>query len=242
MAHQGVRIASAGSKFFGARIIADRLTERSGVDVNVETDHGHLLFDAALTSVLDADIVLLPDSMIDTLISKGAADNLGRVEIGTVSIAAATGKAGQIADVSHRGALIKTLIEADEIILTNAPTGTHILGVIAQLNLTTLLAEKIRRFDKSKDVNAYLVSQAGKQTRTVAFGPATEILAWKDKGVIYGGLIANEFQIRLPYSATLLTVSENVPAARAVLSELNSEEAHRAFAETGVEYIEPEVG
>lgn len=225
-------VASAGSTLFGARKAA-ALYSASGTApaIDVATDHGHLLHEQARAGTLAADIVMLPSDMIDDLVAGGHALEAGRITLGSVNIGAAVRTGASLADVSDRGALANALLRATEIVLTLAPTGEHMMGVIANLDLLPDVESRIRRFDKSVQVSAYL---ADAPAGALAFGPATEILAWCDKGVAWCGPIPEAFQVVLPYAAAILDASRNKAAAQTFLTFLASPEARAAFAETGV--------
>jgi ABC-type molybdate transport system substrate-binding protein len=227
-----LKIASAGSTLFGARKAA-ALYSASGAApaIDIATDHGHLLYEQAMAGALDADIVMLPTDMIDELVARARAAKAGSVALGSVNIGAAVRTGAAPADVSDRGALADALLSASEIVLTLTPTGEHMMGVIGTLGLLPDVECKIRRFDKSAQVNAYI---ADAPSGALAFGPATEILAWCDKGIAWCGPIPDEFQVELPYTSAILASSQNRAAAQDFTAFLARADARAAFAETGV--------
>lgn len=226
-----LKIASAGSTLFGARAVANQFATANNVIVDVATDHGHLLLTSALACDLDADIVMLPADMLDQLIHAGRVSPDNRVEIGSVNIGAAIGANSTPPDVSSRATLSNALLGADEILLTLAPTGEHMLGVINQLGMGEQLAGKTRCFDKSIHVNIYLLKA---KHNALAFGPAPEILAWQDRGIQWAGAIAKEFQVTLPYSAVRLTDCSDIALADKFLQYLALSASRTSFAATGV--------
>ena len=231
----GLRIASAGSALFGLRA-AVALPARAAAgfeadDLSIFTDHGHLLFERARNGTLAADVVLLPAEMIEDLQREGRALAQGRIELGSVAIGACVRDLGPPADVSTRHALRSALQDAEEILLTLAPTGEHMMGVIEILGLTAATEGKIRRFDKSTEVNARI---AATDMRVLAFGPATEILAWRDRGVRWCGPIPEEFQVALPYAAAVLSNSGRVAESARFTALLASSAARACFRQSGV--------
>ena len=60
-----------------------------GIPVQVATDHGHHIHQAALRGEADADVVLLPADMTAALAAAGVADGGTKVAIGSVRIGAA---------------------------------------------------------------------------------------------------------------------------------------------------------
>ena len=116
----------------------------------------------------------------------------------------AAGLSGAALDVAHYGwgTIGRTLEpqrlakEADAVLLTLAPTGDHLLAVIAGLGLTEAITGKLQRFDTATLLNRHLAEKAG--AGTLGFGPSTEILAWRGKGVAWAGAIPDEVQVVLP--------------------------------------------
>ncbi|MCC2096629.1 MAG: substrate-binding domain-containing protein, partial [Hyphomicrobiales bacterium] len=199
--------------------------------IRISTDHGHLLFEQAQSGSLKADIVMLPADMIETLVTGGRALAASRTALGSVNIGAAVRAGSLSVDVADQQTLAEALLKAREIVLTLAPTGEHLLTIIAGLGLMAEVEHKIRRFDKSVQVNEYI---AGAPDGALAFGPATEILAWRNKGIAWCGPIPDRFQIILAYEAAVLEVSSNKTAAQDFLEYLTTKDARATFSDTGV--------
>ncbi len=231
-ARRPLRIASAGSTLFGARAAAAGHSGLNGAaEIAISTDHGHLLLERARNGQLDADIIILPSDMILDLAARGLADASNVVELGSVTIGAAVRQGALVPSVATTEDIKTTLLVAPEIVLTQAPTGEHLMRVIDHLGIMDNVKEKLKRFDKSVHVNAYLLDQP---PGPLAFGPATEIIAWADRGIVWCGPIAQPHQVALPYSAACLTGSSNKNAARDFLEFLKSALARACFAATGV--------
>lgn len=230
---KGLKVLSAGSTLYGLRPCAEVFARKAGIPVQVATDHGHNIHRAVLRGKVDADIVVLPADMIAALAAADLADGETIIPIGTVRIGAAVRADAPLPDVSTMAALRHALIAADSILLTLAPTGDHMMRVIAQLGLSEATAGKLKRFETSTLVNRHLVENAG--AGAIGFGPATEILSWRRKGVVYAGPIPDEVQVVLPYAAAMLTHTQAGDAARMLLKFLATPEARRHFAESGVE-------
>jgi molybdate transport system substrate-binding protein len=177
--------------------------------------------------------VVLPSDMIAALIAAGLADAETVIAIGSVRIGAAVRADAPQPDVSIMAALRQALVAADSILLTLAPTGDHLIQVVARLGLTDAVAGKLRRFATSTLLNHYLVESADRGA--IGFGPATEIKSWRDKGVVYAGAIPDEVQVVLPYSAAVLTRTQAPEQTRALLAFLATAEARRHFIASGVE-------
>jgi molybdate transport system substrate-binding protein len=152
-----IKALSAGSTLYGLRPCAEIFARDSGTPVDVATDHGHRIHHAALQGEADADIVVLPSDMIAALIAAGLADAETVIAIGSVRIGAAVRADVPCPDVSIMAALRQALIAADAVLLTLAPTGDHLMLVIARLGLTDMIAVKLQRFATSALLNRHLV-------------------------------------------------------------------------------------
>jgi molybdate transport system substrate-binding protein len=171
--------------------------------------------------------------MIAALIAAGLADAETVIAVGKVRIGAAVHADASCPDVSTMVALRQALTAADAVLLTLAPTGDHLMQVIARLGLADTIAGKLQRFATSALLNRHLVESAG--LGAIGFGPVTEIKSWRDKGVAYAGAIPDEVQVVLPYSAAVLTRTQTREQARALLTSLATPEARRHFLASGVE-------
>jgi molybdate transport system substrate-binding protein len=228
-----VNALSAGSALHGLRPCGEIFARDSGIPVDVATDHGHSIHRAVLRGETDADVVVLPSDMIAALVAAGLADAATVIAIGGVRIGAAVRADAPRPDVSTMAALRRALIAAGAVLLTLAPTGDHLMQVIARLGLTDTIASKLQRFAASALLNRHLVESAG--PGAIGFGPATEIKSWRDKGVAYAGAIPDEVQVVLPYSAALLTCTQAREQARALLAFLATADARRHFLASGIE-------
>ena len=145
----GLKILSAGSTLYGLRACAEMFGRERGIPVQVATDHGHHIHQAALRGEADADVVLLPADMIAALAAAGVADDGTKVAIGSVRIGAAVHADAPVPDVSTVAALRNALLAADAVLLTRAPTGDHLMQAIARVGVAEVIADKLQRFDTS---------------------------------------------------------------------------------------------
>jgi molybdate transport system substrate-binding protein len=230
---KSLKVLSAGSALYGLRPAAEMFARNAGVAVQVATDHGHNIHRAAICGEADADVVALPADMIAALAAAGLADKDTTVAIGAVRIGAAVRADAPRPDVATMPALRRALLAADAALLTLAPTGDHLMRVIARLGLGDVIAGKLARFETSTLLNRHLVESAG--TGAIGFSPATEIHAWRSMGVAYAGAIPDEVQVVLPYAAAMLVRTQAREAARALLAFLATPAAREQFIASGVE-------
>ena len=230
----GLKIFSAGSTLYGLRGCAEMFGRERGIPVQVATDHGHHIHQAALRGEADADVVLLPADMTAALAAAGVADDGTKVAIGSVRIGAAVHADAPVPDVSTVAALRNALLAADAVLLTRAPTGDHLMQAIARVGVAEVIADKLQRFDTSTLLNRHLADRAD-MTAAIGFGPVTEIKSWHGKGVVYAGAIPDEMQIVLPYGAAVLRRTQERALAHALLAFLATSAAREQFLASGVE-------
>jgi molybdate transport system substrate-binding protein len=230
---KGLVVLSAGSTLHGLRPCAQTFARNCGIPVHVATDHGHDIHRAALRGEAEADVVVLPADMIADLAAAGLADKETAIAIGAVRIGAAVRADAPHPDCSTMDALRRALPAAEAVLLTLAPTGDHLMRVIARLGLADAIAGKLKRFETSALLNGHLVESAG--AGAIGFGPATEILAWRGKGVAYAGAVPGEVQVVVPYAAAMLVRTRADEPARALLAFLATPAAREHFLASGVE-------
>jgi len=228
-----LKVLSAGSTLYGLRPAAAEFARATGIAVDVATDHGHNIHKAVLDGSADADVVLVPADWADEIVSAGRAATDSLIDIGTVRIGAAVRDGAPRPDVASMAALHQALVAADAVLLTRAPTGDHLLKVIDRLGLSAAVGAKLERFDTATLLNKHLAEAAS--PATLGFGPATEILVWRGKGVAHVGAIPGEIQIIMPYKAAMLTRTGASSEARRLLAYLTTPDARAHFRASGVE-------
>ncbi|MPY69311.1 MAG: hypothetical protein GEU92_04420 [Alphaproteobacteria bacterium] len=233
MAGNTLDIFTAGATREGIAACAAPFARQCGVALAVETAHGHLIERQVLAGETAADVVMLPEAMIARLAEAGLADPDIRARLGVIRIGAAVRAGAAWPDVSTMDALVRALLGARSVVITEAPSGRHMDALFEALGLAAELADRITRYDTGTMVNEHL---ARSDTRDeIAFGVATEILFFRNDGVAYAGPLPDAVQMAAVYEAAMLTRSDRVDAARRLMDFLSSDTAQRAFAETGVE-------
>ena len=233
MADALLKILTAGATREGLALCAAPFEQRSGIRIEADTTHGHLIEQRVRVGEADHDMVLLPSAMIENLIGLGLALEDFCASLGRIRVGAAVRDGVTPPDVSTMDGLERTLMEARSIVLTLAPSGRHMERLIASLGLTDQVADRIVRYDTGSMVNDHLV--ASDADGEVAFGVATEISFYRDRGVTYAGPIPDEVQMALDYDAAMLAQSERREEGATLLAYFGTEVARRAFASTGVD-------
>lgn len=230
---RSLKVLSAGSTLYGMKPAAADFTRDTGIAVKVATDHGHNIHKAALDGTTDADIVLVPSDWLRQLVAAGRAENDALADIGAVRIGACVREDQPKPDVTTMAALKDALLGAQSVLLTNAPTGDHLLKVIERIGLGGEVGRKLTRFDTATLLNKHLADHPGEGA--LGFGPTTEILVWRGKGVALAGTVPNEIQVVLPYQAAILKRTTATAEARKLIAFLGTPAARKHFHDSGVE-------
>lgn len=228
-----LRIFTAGATREGIGACIGPFTEETGIAVVCETTHGHLIRDIVIAGETDADIVALPAHMIEDLRQRGLVGSADCIDLGTIRIGAAIREGQPPPDVSTVAALRQTMIRAPSIVLTEAPSGVHLDALIDSWGLRRELEARITRYDTGTMVNEHLVQSTIDDE--IAFGVATEIIFFRDRGVAYAGPLPDEVQMSHDYVAATLARTDRAEDARRLFDYLETDEARAAFARTGVD-------
>jgi molybdate transport system substrate-binding protein len=151
------------------------------------------------------------------------------IELGTVGIGGVVRTGSAHPAIGALDELRAAISAADAILLTRAPTGDHLMRVIADFCLSNAIAPKLMRFETSTALNAHLATC---NDNALGFGPETEIRA--GNGVNWIGDMPPEIQIALLYVAAIFTHAKAPDAAEAFLKFLDSAAAREKFRRSGV--------
>jgi len=227
-----LNIWAAGAMLHGMRAALHGGTGKPASPVHVFTDHGHEIARRVEEGDLDADVILIPDAMIDALASAGCIDaGLPRIALGKVPIGVVLHARHDLPDVATVAALRQAIAAAEEVALTTAPSGLHLQDVFARLGILASIEKRVVRFDTISKLNAHV---AASPRFVLGFGPATEIIVWCDRGLAYAGPLPDAIQDTVSYSAAALARCRKPEAAEALLRFLQTEPTRRAFAASGV--------
>lgn len=224
---------TAGATKEGLAACAILFEAETGIRIESHTTHGHLIEEQVIAGEVDDDIALLPTAMIDTLADRGLVSAQHRVTLGTIRIGGAVRDGVPVPDVSTMAAFERALLAATSIMITEAPSGRHLDRVFEEMGLADQLADRVTRYDMGYMVNDHLITSDTENE--IAFGVATEISFYRDRGVTYAGPLPDDIQMALDYEAVLLTRSNKTDTVRQLFEFLKTVEARTAFAATGVE-------
>jgi molybdate transport system substrate-binding protein len=230
---RGIKVLTAGSTLPAMKLCTDFFSRSTGVAVSVATDHGHNIRAAVAKGAADADVIVIPTEWVNEAVAAGHANKDLLVSIGSVRIGAAMRDDSYRLNVASMDGLRSALTVAPHVLLTLAPTGDHLMKVIERMGLTATVAPKLKRFDTATQLNQHIADN--QSPGALGFGPTTEIIAWRGKGVMLIGTVPDEIQVVLPYHAAILTRTTSADFATIFLAYLATQPARQFFRDTGVE-------
>jgi len=225
-----IRVLSAGAVEPGLRAAAAAFKKQSGHDVNITFNTAPEI--RKRIGGGDAfDVVIAPPPALEEFAGAGkvAADraNLGRVGLG---VAVRPGAA--VPDISSSEALKRSLLAADSVVFNRASTGIYLENLLKKLGVYDTILPKITRYPDAGAVMEHLLKGKGKE---IGFGPVTEILLHKDKGLKLVGPLPADIQNYTSYSAAPMSSAANADLARAFVRFLGGAQSKALFGAAGVD-------
>jgi molybdate transport system substrate-binding protein len=225
-----VRVLSAGAVEPGLRAAAAAYAKHSGNEVKIT-------FNTApeIRKRMEAgdkfDVVIAPPAALDEFAGAGkiAAD---RVALGRVGLGVAVRPGAEAPDISTTEALKRSVLQADSIVFNRASTGIYLENLFKKMGLYDQILPKTTRYPDAGAVMEHLLKGKG---REIGFGPVTEILLQRDKGLKLVGPLPADIQNYTSYSAAPMTGSANAELAWAFVRWLGGPESKALFAAAGVE-------
>jgi molybdate transport system substrate-binding protein len=175
------------------------------------------------------DVVIAPPAALDEFAGKVAAE---RVALGRVGLGVAVRPGAQLPDISSSEALKRSVLQADSIVFNRASTGIYLENLFKKLGIYEQILPKTTRYPDAGAVMEHLLKGKGKE---IGFGPITEILLHRDKGLKLVGPLPADVQNYTSYSAAPMTASANAELARAFVRWLGGPESKALFAAAGVD-------
>jgi molybdate transport system substrate-binding protein len=175
------------------------------------------------------DVVIAPPAALDEFTGKISAD---RVALGRVGLGVAVRPGADVPDISSTGALKRSVLAADSIVFNRASTGIYLENLFKKMGVYDQILSKTTRYPDAGAVMEHLLKGKGKE---IGFGPITEILLHRDKGLKLVGPLPADVQNYTSYSAAPMTASANAELARAFVRWLGGPESKALFAAAGVD-------
>ena len=227
---QDVRILSAAA--VKTPLIAAQTLSQSATGLGLSLDFGTAgAVHDKLASGTPADIVVLPPTRLDELVTQGLVDPVGRTTLGVVRLGFAVRSGAPKPDIATEGDVRAALSNAPTIGLADpasgATTGLYFAKLLKTMKLEEVLRPKIRLY---ADGTAAMEALARNEV-AVAAGQISEIMPVA--GVDLVGPLPEVFQLRTIYAAGILKATHVPDAAKTVIAFLTSAKMTPAFTAAG---------
>ena len=177
------------------------------------------------------DVVIAPPAATDQFIKAGKVES-GGVNVGRVGLGAAVRPGAPAPDLSNAEAVKRSVLEAESVVFNRASTGIYFENLLKKMGIWEQVESKTARYPDGASVMEHTLKGKG---REVAFGPITEILLYKDKGLRLVGPLPPDIQNYTSYIASPMTEAKNPQVARELVKFLGSAEGKKLFVAAGIE-------
>jgi molybdate transport system substrate-binding protein len=223
-----IKVLSAGAIEPGLRAAAAAFKKQSGHDVNITFNTAPQIRKRVGSG--DAfDVVIAPPAALDEFAGKVAAD---RVDVGRVGLGVAVRPGAPVPDISSAEALKRSALQAESIVFNRASTGIYFENLLKKMGIYEQLEARTTRYADGASVMEHVLKGKG---REIGFGPVTEILLHREKGLKLVGPLPPEVQNYTSYSAVPMTAAANAELAGVFVRYLGSPEGKALFVAAGVD-------
>ena len=225
-----IRVLSAGAIEPGLRAAAAAFRKQSGHEVNIAFSTAPEI--RKRIGGGDAfDVVIAPPAALDEFAGAGKVAT-DRVDVGRVGLGVAVRPGAALPDISSAEALKRSLLQAESIVFNRASTGIYLENLLKKMGIYEQVEARTTRYSDAAAVMEHVLRGRGKE---IGFGPVTEILLQRDKGLKLVGPLPREVQNYTSYSAVPMTAAANAEPARSFVAYLGSPESKALFVAAGVD-------
>jgi molybdate transport system substrate-binding protein len=225
-----IRVLSAGAVEPGLRAAVDAYVKQSGNEVKTTFNTAPEIR-RRIGGGEAFDVLIAPPTALDEFASAGkiAAD---RVSLGKVGLGVAVRPGAEVPDISSSEALKRSVLQADSIVFNRASTGIYLENLLKKMGIYDQILPKTTRYADAGAVMEHVLKGKG---REIGFGPVTEILLQRDKGLKLVGPLPADVQNYTSYAAAPMKSASNAELARTFVRYLGAAESKALFAAAGVE-------
>jgi molybdate transport system substrate-binding protein len=156
----------------------------------------------------------------------------GGVDVGRVGMGVVVRPGAPVPDISTADAVKRTVLEAESIAFNRASSGLYFEGLLKKMGVYEQVEPKAARYATGAQVMEHVLKGKG---REVGFGPITEILQYKDKGLRLVGPLPSEIQNLTAYVAVPMSAGANKALAGEFARFLGGSVGRRLFVAAGIE-------
>jgi molybdate transport system substrate-binding protein len=225
-----IRVLSAGAVEPGLRAAAGAYAKQSGNQVSITFNTAPQIRKRVEGG--DAfDVVIAPPAALEELAKAGKLAG-ERASLGRVGLGVAVRPGAELPDISSTEALKRSVLAADSIVFNRASTGIYLENLFKKMGLYDQILPKTTRYPDAGAVMEHVLKGKG---REIGFGPVTEILLHRDKGLKLVGPLPADVQNYTAYSAAPMTSAAQAGPARAFVLWLGGPEAKALLVAAGVD-------
>jgi len=223
-----IKVLSAGAVEPGLRAAANAYAKQSGNEVKITFNTAPEIR-KRVGAGETFDVVIAPPAALDEFAGKVSAERVG---LGRVGLGVAVRPGAEVPDISSTDALKRSVLAADSIVFNRASTGIYLENLFKKMGLYDEILSKTTRYPDAGAVMEHVLKGKGKE---IGFGPVTEILLHRDKGLKLVGPLPADIQNYTSYSAAPMTSAANAEAAKAFVRYLGSPECKALLVAAGVD-------
>lgn len=151
------------------------------------------------------DVVIAPPAAVKEWTAAGRVGE-GGVNVGRVGLGVTVRPGAPVPDISTSEAIRKAVLDAESIVFNRASTGIYFENLLKKWGIYDQVEGKAARYTTGAEVMHHVLKGKG---REVGFGPITEILLEKDKGLVLVGAFPADIQNYTSYIALPMSASTN---------------------------------
>ncbi len=225
-----IRVLSAGAVEPGLRAAAAAFRKQSGHGVDITFNTAPEIRKRIAGG--DAfDVVIAPPAALDEFAGAGRV-TAERVNLGRVGLGVAVRPGAAVPDISSSEALKRSVLQAESIVFNRASSGIYLENLLKKMGVYEQVEARTTRYTDAAAVMEHVLKGKG---REIGFGPVTEILQHREKGLKLVGPLPPEVQNYTSYSAAPMTAAANAELARVLVRYLGSPESKALFAGAGID-------
>jgi molybdate transport system substrate-binding protein len=177
------------------------------------------------------DVIIAPPAAIEGFAKSGKVE-ADRVNVGRVGLGVAVRPGAPVPDISNADALGRSVLDAESLVFNRASTGLYFENLLKKMGLYEKVEAKTVRYADGASVMEHALKGKG---REIAFGPITEILLYREKGLRLIGPLPADVQNYTSYLAVPMTGGSNAALARSFVQFLGSPTGKKLFVAAGIE-------
>ncbi len=229
---QLIRILSADAPKIGLRRCAETFAAETGQPFEIQLATAPVIKECVASGIADADIVVVPLSVMEEFASAGRVDPRSVSVIGSVTVGVVVRNGAREPDLTSVESFIRSLLAADTVVYNEASSGQYVARMLANLGLADKVAAKIVVVRTGAAVMQRLAAESSGDA--IGFGHVTEIRLHDDLGTHLVGPLPEAIGRATPYAAGLLATASRAAAARSLIEFMASTAGKEIFAATGV--------